>query len=169
MNSVQLDAGQTDDNSEKQQEVMMSSERVEVGGLKVDLGLYELVRDEISPGTGVGADDFWNSLGQIVSDLEPNNRKLLDRRDELQQQIDGWHAERAGTGFSGEEARDFLAEIGYLVEDDGDLRSKRPMLIPRSPGSPAHNWSFPSTTPGIVSTPPMPVGGASTTPCMVPT
>ncbi|HAA48130.1 MAG TPA: hypothetical protein DCE43_00310, partial [Planctomycetaceae bacterium] len=113
MNSVQLDAGQTNDNSEKQQEVMMSSERVEVGGLKVDLGLYELVRDEISPGTGVGADDFWNSLGQIVSDLEPNNRKLLDRRDELQQQIDGWHAERAGTGFSGEEARDFLAEIGY--------------------------------------------------------
>ena len=41
MNSVQLDAGQTNDNSEKQQEVMMSSERVEVGGLKVDLGLYE--------------------------------------------------------------------------------------------------------------------------------
>ena len=121
MNSVQLDAGQTNDNSEKQHEVMMSSERVEVGGLKVDLGLYELVRDEISPGTGVGADDFWNSLGQIVSDLEPNNRKLLDRRDELQQQIDGWHAERAGTGFSGEEARDFLAEIGYLVEDDGDF------------------------------------------------
>ena len=31
----------------------MTGERVEVGGLLVDAGLFELVRDEITPGTGV--------------------------------------------------------------------------------------------------------------------
>tara|TARA_Y100000758_G_scaffold230437_1_gene167393 strand:+ start:3229 stop:5409 length:2181 start_codon:yes stop_codon:yes gene_type:complete len=97
----------------------MTGERVEVGGLLVDAGLFELVRDEIAPGTGVDPDEFWVALGRIVSDLEPGNRRLLDRRDELQQQIDAWHSDRSQSGFTGEEARDFLAEIGYLVGDEG--------------------------------------------------
>ena len=97
----------------------MTGERVEVGGLLVDAGLFELVRDEITPGTGVDPEEFWAALGQIVSDLEPGNRRLLDRRDELQQQIDAWHSDRQQAGFTGEEARDFLAEIGYLVDDEG--------------------------------------------------
>ena len=97
----------------------MTGERVEVGGLLVDAGLFELVRDEITPGTGVDPEEFWAALGQIVSDLEPGNRRLLDRRDELQQQIDAWHSDRQQAGLTGEEARDFLAEIGYLVDDEG--------------------------------------------------
>ena len=96
----------------------MRGERVEAGGLLVDAGLYNLVRDGIAPGTGVAADEFWTSLGQIVHDLEPGNRALLDRRDELQQQIDVWHARHREPGFTGEQARDFLAEIGYLVGGD---------------------------------------------------
>ena len=65
----------------------MTGERVEVGGLLVAAGLFELVRDEITPGTGVDPEEFWTALGQIVSDLEPGNRRLLDHRDELQQQL----------------------------------------------------------------------------------
>jgi len=99
----------------------MTGERVEVGGLLVDCGLYQLVRDEMAPGTGVDADEFWISLGEIVADLEPGNRRLLDRRDALQQQIDAWHLEHRESGFSGEEAREFLAEIGYLVDDTGEF------------------------------------------------
>ena len=61
---------------------------VEIGGLKIDEALYQLVRDEITPGTGVEADALWISFGEIVKDLAPKNRQLLEKRDALQQQID---------------------------------------------------------------------------------
>ena len=81
---------------------------VEVDGLKIDEGLYNLVRDEIAPGTGVDADAFWASLGQIVADLAPKNRALLDQRDALQHKIDEWHRARKGQPIDPEEYRAFL-------------------------------------------------------------
>ena len=39
---------------------------VTIGGLKVDEELYHLVGNEIAPGTGVEAEDFWTALGKIV-------------------------------------------------------------------------------------------------------
>ena len=90
------------------------SNRVEVGGLKVDKGLYDLVKNEIAPGTGVDPDGFWASLGEIVNDLEPQNRALLHRRDEIQSRIDRWHGERKGRPIDPDGYRGFLAEIGYL-------------------------------------------------------
>ena len=62
--------------------------RVEIGGLRIDDGLYRLVREEIAPGTGVRPDGFWKSLGEIVRDLGPKNRELLTKRHRLQEQID---------------------------------------------------------------------------------
>src|SRR4051812_25930669 len=62
--------------------------RIQVGGLKVHEGLYDLVRDEIAPGTGIDPDAFWESLGAIVRDLGPKNRQLLERREALQARID---------------------------------------------------------------------------------
>ena len=52
--------------------------RIEVGQIKIDEGLYRLVQDEIAPGTGVEAEAFWTSLGKIIADLAPKNRALLD-------------------------------------------------------------------------------------------
>ena len=89
--------------------------RVEIGGLKIDEGLYRLVRDEIAPGTGVKVDRFWKSLGEIVGDLGPKNRALLAKRDRLQEQIDQWHLARNGQPFNVKEYGAFLREIGYLV------------------------------------------------------
>jgi malate synthase len=95
------------------------SNRIEVGGLKVDEELYNLVKDEIAPGTGVDAAGFWESFGKIVQDLEPLNRDLLEKRDSLQQQIDTWHVERKGQAIDGNAYRSFLSEIGYL-QNEGD-------------------------------------------------
>ena len=90
---------------------------VEVGGLKVDEGLYHLVQNEIAPGTGVEADAFWTSLGEIVADLGPKNREFLEKRDALQQQIDAWHLTRKGQPIDKETYQAFLTEIGYLVPE----------------------------------------------------
>ena len=69
------------------------------------------------PGTGVNADRFWKSFGEIVRDLAPKNRALLEKRDKLQKQIDQYHLARKGQPFNREEYKTFLKEIGYLVPE----------------------------------------------------
>jgi malate synthase len=95
---------------------------VEIGGLRVDAELHDLVRKEIAPGTGVNAARFWKSLGEIVRDLGPKNRALLEKRDRLQAQIDQWHRARKGQPFNRDEYKAFLKEIGYLVPEGGKFK-----------------------------------------------
>ena len=102
------------------------SERVEIGGLGVARCLHDLIRDEIAPGTGVAPEAFWRSLADIVRDLGPKNRALLDHRDQLQARIDAWHAERAAQPVDPDEYRAFLESIGYLVPAGEDFRDRNP-------------------------------------------
>ena len=97
--------------------------RIEVGQLKIDEGLYRLVQDEIASGTGVEADAFWTSLGEIVADLAPKNRALLNKRDALQQRIDEWYLSTKGEPVEPNEYEEFLAEIGYLLPEGGDFQA----------------------------------------------
>ena len=97
--------------------------RIEVGQLKIDEGLYRLVQDEIVSGTGVEADTFWTSLGEIVADLAPKNRALLNKRDALQQRIDEWYLSTKGEPVEPNEYEEFLAEIGYLLPEGGDFQA----------------------------------------------
>ncbi|HYN78821.1 MAG TPA: malate synthase G, partial [Lamprocystis sp. (in: g-proteobacteria)] len=92
-------------------------ERVDVGGLKVAKPLYDLVKTEIVPGTGIAADGLWQSFGVILAELAPRNRALLAERDALQGQIDAWHLKHRGQPLDLGAYRAFLAEIGYLVPE----------------------------------------------------
>ena len=98
------------------------NERVATGGLHVARCLHDLVKDEIAPATGVDPEAFWQALADIVRDLGPGNRALLDRRDRLQAQIDAWHAERAAQPIDPAEYRAFLESIGYLLPAGEDFR-----------------------------------------------
>ena len=99
----------------------MEEERVATGGLSVSKSLYALIRDEAAPGTGVDPDHFWSSLAAIVSDLEPDNRALLERRDTLQAEIDAWHRQHRDRGIEPADVRDTLSRIGYLVPEGPDF------------------------------------------------
>jgi malate synthase len=96
--------------------------RISVGGLKVDEVLYRLVRNEIAPGTGVDADGFWASLGKIVEELGPKNRKLLEERKSLEKRIDAWCLSHRGRPIDGDEYRTFLKDIRYLIPEGGEFR-----------------------------------------------
>jgi len=91
------------------------SDRVEISGLSVDRGLCDLV-DEITPGSGVEPAAFWQSLADIVTELGVQNRDFLQQRDQLQTSIDAWHKNNPAP-FQFEQYKDFLQEIGYLVEE----------------------------------------------------
>ena len=71
-------------------------DRVAVGNLRIDPSLYQLVRDQIAPGTGRDPDVVWASFDEIIADLAPKNSALLEVRDALQERLDGWHREHAG-------------------------------------------------------------------------
>ena len=90
---------------------------VEIGGLRINEVLYNLVRDEIAPGTGVDPYAFWSALGEIVRDLGPGNRELLNMRDRIQEKMDSWYRERKGRSIDAEEYRTLLADIGYLLPE----------------------------------------------------
>ena len=85
------------------------------GGIKIASSLFDLVRDEIAPGTGIAPDAVWTLLDSIVSTLGPRNRALLDKRDALQAKIDAWLGARRGKALEPEATAAFLRDIGYLV------------------------------------------------------
>ncbi|GIU26175.1 malate synthase G [Shewanella schlegeliana] len=91
--------------------------RIRVGGLQIEKSLWELVDSEISPGTGISSQIFWTKFEEIVNELGPLNRKLLQKRDQLQQQIDEWHKGNCNRPFDSSEYKQFLTDIGYLVEE----------------------------------------------------
>jgi malate synthase len=101
---------------------MMDQEgRIQSGGLSVDTALHCFVEQEALPGSGIEAADFWSGVEQIVQDLAPRNRELLARRDELQSQIDGWHALHP-VPFDQHEYRSFLQNIGYILPEPEDVQ-----------------------------------------------
>jgi len=85
-----------------------------VGGLTVDPVFYRFVEDELLPAIGFDSRRFWQGLESLIEDLTPINRELLQRRDELQQQIDDWHTSRADSPWNQAEYVAFLESIGYL-------------------------------------------------------
>lgn len=95
---------------------------VDAGGLRINEDLYHLVRDEIAPNTGVEPDSFWLALEKIVRDLGPSNRALLDKRNNLQKQIDDWCIARRGQPINLDEYKAFLTKIGYLVPEGGKFK-----------------------------------------------
>ena len=96
--------------------------RIAIGNLKVDEGLYALVRDEIAPGTGIEADAFWEAFSDIVEAMAPANRSLLNERDALQEELDAWHLAYKGEPIDSKAYAAFLAEIGYLLPEGEDFR-----------------------------------------------
>ncbi|MGR6029961.1 malate synthase G [Rhodococcus erythropolis] len=98
------------------------ADRVQAGGLQVASVLYNFVENEALPGSGVSVDAFWAGATEIVHDLTPKNRALLETRVELQTRIDDWHRTHAGNPFDHAEYKAFLEQIGYIVPQPTQCR-----------------------------------------------
>lgn len=87
------------------------------GTLQVAEVLARFVETELLPGTGVSAPDLWLGLAKIIAELGPENRKLLQRREDLQTRIDSWHRDHPGPVDDMVAYKDFLRQIGYLLPE----------------------------------------------------
>ncbi len=97
----------------------MMGEYVQVGRLQVAKLFYEFVVEEVLPNSQVDPRKFWGDFEQLINELTPKNKALLEKRDELQEKINEWHKQHRSQ-FDFKQYKSFLQEIGYLepeVED----------------------------------------------------
>ena len=97
------------------------TDRVSVGNLRVAKVLHDFINTEALPGTDIDPDSFWAGVDKVVTDLKPKNQELLERRDQLQAQIDKWHRQHIIEPIDPEAYRAFLTEIGYLQPEPADF------------------------------------------------
>ena len=91
-------------------------------GLAIDSRLASFLETQVLTPLGRDVEGFWQGFAALLADFAPRNRALLERREELQAQIDAWHSERAGKPNDAEAYKAFLTEIGYLVPEPGDFQ-----------------------------------------------
>ncbi len=89
----------------------------EKNGLKINTKLFDFVNNEIIPGTNVKSEEFWNNFGNTVHELAPINKKLIQKREDIQKKIDDWHKKNKGKELDKKEYLEFLKSISYIVEE----------------------------------------------------
>jgi len=92
-------------------------QRVDRNGLQVDTQLSDFIEKRALDGLSVSADAFWEGFSALVHGLGPKNRALLEKRSQIQGQIDEWHRARQGQTHDAVAYTAFLKEIGYLVPE----------------------------------------------------
>ncbi|WP_291589838.1 malate synthase G [Comamonas sp. UBA7528] len=99
------------------------TQRTNAHGLQVANELYNFVNTQVLPGTGVEQDAFWKGFSTLVGDLAPKNAALLAERDRLQIELDTWHKANPGPIADMAAYKQFLTQIGYLVESPKDAKA----------------------------------------------
>ncbi len=95
--------------------------KVEKNGLKVSSALYEFINNEAIPGTNVSPDEFWSRFSDIVHELAPINKKLIEKRETIQKKIDEWHKKNKDKVFDKKNYTAFLKSIAYIIEEKEDF------------------------------------------------
>ena len=121
------------------------TERQANNGLQVASELVDFIENHALPGTGVAAADFWSGLSDLIHDFGPENRDLLQKREDLQAKIDAWHVEHRGMAHSHIEYRAFLEEIGYLLPEGPDFEIETENTDPEFATTPGPQLVVPIT------------------------
>ena len=93
-----------------------------VYNLKVSHKLLDFVNNELLKGTGISSDTFWTGFDEVVHELAPKNRELLNIRENIQKKIDEWHIKNKGQEIEIEKYKKFLKEIDYLKDEGPDFK-----------------------------------------------
>ena len=95
---------------------------IKKGNLKINSALLDFINQEAIPGTEVKVEDFWKKFDNTIHELAPINKSLIEKRENIQKQIDQWHLDRKGKEIIKDEYTKFLKSINYIIEEDGDFQ-----------------------------------------------
>jgi|TARA_B110000444_G_scaffold229755_1_gene236507 malate synthase len=91
--------------------------KIKKGNLIISSTLLDFVNQEVIPGTDIVVEDFWNKFDAAVHELAPINKALIEKRENIQNQIDKWHLANNGKEIIKDEYIKFLKSINYIVEE----------------------------------------------------
>ncbi|WP_416832192.1 MAG: malate synthase G [Erythrobacter sp.] len=91
-------------------------------GLSIDERLVDFLETQVLAPLGRDVAAFWSGFAAVLAEFAPRNRALLEKREEIQRQIDSWHIEQRGKPHDLAEYQAFLREIGYLVPEPDDFQ-----------------------------------------------
>ena len=100
----------------------MSKNYVSVNNLKISKDLLSFINNELLKGIDISPDVFWLKFDEIIHELTPKNKKLIEKRNDLQKKIDDWHIQNKGTKIKLSEYKKFLKDIGYLKNEGPDFK-----------------------------------------------
>ena len=89
--------------------------------LNISKHLKDFLENEVLDGLAISKEHFWSSFEEIVNEFSPRNKALLQKREDIQTQIDNWHLERKGQDFNHAEYKSFLTDIGYIAPRSPDF------------------------------------------------
>ena len=90
--------------------------------LKINQTLFNFINEEVLPGTNIKQDDFWNRFAKVVHELAPINKKLIEKREKIQKQIDDWHLSNSKEKFDKNKYTQFLKSISYIVDEGNNFK-----------------------------------------------
>ena len=100
----------------------MTSKYLSINNLKVSEILLNFINNELLKDTEISKEKFWNGFDKAVHELAPENRKLMQIRENLQKKIDDWHIKNKGEKINLEEYKKFLKKINYLKDEGPDFK-----------------------------------------------
>jgi len=96
--------------------------KIKKGNLTINSVLLEFVNQEVIPEIDVDAEDFWNKFDLAIHELAPINKALIEKRENIQKQIDEWHLTNKDKKLNQNEYITFLKSINYIVEEKEDFQ-----------------------------------------------
>ena len=100
----------------------MSKNYQNVNNLRISEELLSFVNNELLKGLEISPEKFWSGFDNVVHELAPKNKELIQIREDLQRKIDDWHIKNKGNEINIEEYKKFLKEIGYLKDEGPDFK-----------------------------------------------
>ena len=105
----------------KKQKQDINEKTTESLSLTISNDLKDFLEKEVLKGLDISKEHFWSSFEKIINEFSPRNKALLQKREDLQSQIDAWHIECKDQAFDHEKYKTFLKDIGYIAPRSPDF------------------------------------------------
>lgn len=102
----------------------MTEKYIKIEKLSVSEMLFNFINKELLPGTNINKKRFWKGFNKCVHELAPKNKKLLQKREELQKAIDSLHIDKKYSQLNLDKYTKFLKSIGYLKKSGPNFKIK---------------------------------------------
>ena len=106
---------------------------IKKGDNLVEGSFVEFIETKILPNSGITKDTFWQGLSDLIQEFDGEMKDHVQERVRLQLKIDEWCKNHKGKPIRIHKYKQFLQDIGYLLEQGADFKISTEILMKRFP------------------------------------